>query len=68
MSGKTPISTLEEEERRARTRLAAFRAKQFHGGSSSPMAVDIRLRELERKWKGADDRLRRARHEKHEPA
>lgn len=62
MAGKTPISMLEEEERRARTRLAAFRGKQFHGSGGSPMKVEMRLRELERKWKGAAERLHKARH------
>jgi hypothetical protein len=61
MAAKTPIAMLEEEERRARTRLASYRAKLYNHSAASPMAVAMRLRELERKWKGAAERLRRAR-------
>jgi hypothetical protein len=45
----------------ARTRLASYRAKLYNHSAASPMAVAMRLRELERKWKGAAERLRRAR-------
>jgi hypothetical protein len=61
MAAKIPLSTLEEEERQSRMRLAAYRAKLHTRNAGSPMASDIRLRELERKWKGAAERLRRAR-------
>ena len=61
MAAKTPLSTLEEEERRARTRLASYRAKLYDRSAASPMAVKMRLRELERRWKGAAGRLSRAR-------
>jgi hypothetical protein len=61
MAAKTPLSMLEEEERQARVRLAAYRAKLHTRSATSPMAADIRLRELERRWKGAAERLRRAR-------
>lgn len=61
MPAKIPIPTLEEDERRARIRLQAFRARLFRRDYMSPMGADMRLRELERKWKGAADRLRRAR-------
>ena len=61
MAAKTPLPTLEEEERRARTRLASFRARLFRNDGASPMQTQIRLQELERKWKGAAERLSRAR-------
>jgi hypothetical protein len=61
MAAKLPLSTLEEEERRARVLLAAFRARLFDRNGASPMATEIRLRELERRWKGAAERLRKAR-------
>jgi hypothetical protein len=61
MAAKTPLSMLEEEERRARLRLASHRAKLYSRSASSPMAAGIRVRELERKWKGAAERLRRGR-------
>jgi hypothetical protein len=61
MAAKTPMSMLEEEERQARVRLGSYRAKLHTRSAASPMAADIRLRELERKWKGADERLRCAR-------
>jgi len=57
----TPLQTLEEEERRARVRLAAYRARLYRHGPMSPIVTDIRLRELERRWEGAAERLRRAR-------
>lgn len=60
MGPKTPLPMLEEQEQRARMRLAAFRAKRFRRDSASPMAVEMRQRELERKWRGAVDRLRKA--------
>jgi hypothetical protein len=61
MAVKTPLSMLEEEERRARLRLASYRAKLYSRSAISPMAAEMRLRELERKWKGAAERLRRGR-------
>ncbi len=63
MGVHTPIAILEEEERRARIRLAAYRARLYRHNGASPMATERRLRELERKWQGAAERLRRARHE-----
>jgi hypothetical protein len=59
MAGNAPLSIL-EEERRARTRLASFRAKLYQHDATGPMAAEIRLHELERKWKGAAQRLERA--------
>jgi hypothetical protein len=60
MAGNTQLLILEEEERRAPTRLASYRAKLYRHDATSPMAVEMRLRELERKWKGAAHRLQRA--------
>lgn len=60
MTTKIPISQLEDEERRAHIRLAAFRARALRRGGSA-IAFDRRLRELERRYKGAVDRLRRER-------
>ena len=57
----TPIEMLEDEERRARIRLAAYRARLYRSDGASPMKTQLRLAELERMWKGADDRLCRAR-------
>jgi hypothetical protein len=64
MGTKTPIAILEEEERRARIRLAAYRARLYRHNGASPIVVDRRLRELERKWNGAAKRLRQAKHER----
>jgi hypothetical protein len=64
MSAKPPLELVEEEERRARVRLAAFRARLYRHDGASPIAVERRLRELERKWVGAQERLRDARHPK----
>jgi hypothetical protein len=63
MGAQTPLEILEEEERRARIRLAAFRARLYRRDHASAIAVDRRLRELERRWKGAAERLRNAHHE-----
>ncbi len=61
MRATTSLHTLEEEERRARLRLAAYRARLYRRDQASPMVTEIRLLELERKWQGAVERLRRAR-------
>ncbi len=61
MASTTPVEMLEEQERRARMRLAAFRAKRYRHDGASAMSVEIRQRELERKWRGAASRLRQAR-------
>jgi hypothetical protein len=61
MAAETPLADLVEEERRARFRLALYRAKVYGGRGSSPMVVDQRLSELERRWQGSAQRLRRAR-------
>ena len=60
MASQTPLNQLEEQEQRARMRLAAFRAKRFRRDSASPMKVEMRQRELERRWRGAVARLRQA--------
>jgi hypothetical protein len=65
MAAKVSLSTLEEEERRARRRLAAFRARLYRHDAASPIAVERRLRELERSWQGASKRLRKARRGEH---
>ncbi len=65
MAAKVSLSTLEEEERRARRRLASFRARLYRHEAASPIAVDRRLRELARKWQGASTRLRDARRKAH---
>lgn len=57
---RTPLPMLEEDERCARVKLAAYRARLYRHDGASPMAIEIRLRELERRWQGAADRLRRA--------
>ena len=57
----TPIEMLEEEERNARLRLASYRARLYRHNGASPMETQRRLGELERRWKGAEERLRRAR-------
>ncbi len=58
MPAKVSLSTLEEEERHARLRLAAYRAKLYGRSAVSAMAAEAKLHELERRWKGAEDRLR----------
>jgi len=57
---KVPISQLEDEERRAHIRLAAFRARVLRrkGGS---IAFDRRPRERQRRHRDALERLRRER-------
>jgi hypothetical protein len=60
MAGNTPLPILEEQERRARTRLGSYRARLYRHDATSPMAAEMRLRELERKWQGAAHRLQRA--------
>lgn len=62
MPHETPLSILEEEERRARIRLASFRVRLFRPDGMSPMTAEARLRELQRRWKGAADRLSKAKH------
>lgn len=61
MTTKTPISMLEDDERRARRRLASFKARLYRDDSASPITTQRKLLELERRWQGAVSRLRRAR-------
>ena len=63
MVARTSLSALEEEERPARVSLASYRARLYRSDHASPMAVGMRLRELERQWIGAAERLRHARAE-----
>ena len=64
MGAQTPLTVLEEEGRRARARLAAFWARLDRGDAASPAVVERRMRELERRWNGAAERLRDAEHER----
>ncbi len=61
MATRTRISVLEEQERLARMRLAAYRSNLHNRGASDPATIHRRQREFERGWSGAADRLRRAR-------
>ncbi len=61
MPSTTPIQRLEEEERRARVRLSAFRSRLYRRDFASPMATRMRLNRLERQWRAASERLGQAR-------
>lgn len=61
MAHITPLQQLREEERRARVRLSAFRARLYRPDGASPMATRTRLQELERSWRLAAERLKTAR-------
>lgn len=63
----TPLEALEEEERRARLKLAAYRARLYCHDATSPAAPQIRLSEFERRWIRAAERLQRARNRSREP-
>ena len=65
MAAKVSLSTLDEEERRYRRRLASFRARLYRRDAASPIAVERRLRELERRSRDASERLREARRREH---
>lgn len=61
MLGRTPSRvSLERDERVARNRLAAFRARLYAHPETDTPARRQRLAELERRWQGAAERLRRA--------
>ena len=60
MATRVPISQLEDDERRARIRLAAFRARVLRRDGGA-IAFDRRLRELQRQHRGALEGLRRER-------
>jgi hypothetical protein len=53
-------AALEDEERRARNRLAVFRAKLYAHPEDQTPSRRLRLEELERRWQGAAERLRQA--------
>ncbi len=61
MPSTTPIQRLEEEERRARVRLSAFRSRLYRRDFASPRATRLRMDRLERQWRTASERLSRAR-------
>jgi hypothetical protein len=61
MPDRRPSRTeLEEEERRARNRLAVFRAKLYARPEDDTPSRRQRLAELERRWKSAAERLRQS--------
>jgi hypothetical protein len=62
MTTTPSLISLEEEEKRARARLAVFRAKLYKTPDYAGMAGQMRLNELDRTWKAAAARLRLARH------
>ena len=61
MGAMTSPEMLEEEERSARMRLAACRARLYCSDGASAMRTEMHLREFERKWQGAAECLHRAR-------
>jgi hypothetical protein len=62
MSGLSPITQLEDEERRSRELLEAHRAERLqYGEDPPPESFEDHLRELETRWKEAAERLFHAR-------
>jgi hypothetical protein len=55
------FAALQDEERRARNRLAVFKAKLYAQPAGDTLARQRRLAELERRWQAASERLREAR-------
>jgi len=61
MLGRQPSRvSLERDELLARNRLAAYRARLYAHPETDTPARRQRLAELERRWKGAAERLRRS--------
>ena len=63
MPTMTSIEILEEEERQAWTRLAAYRGRLHRHDSENHLVVERRLHELEHKWERSSERLQEARRE-----
>jgi len=61
MDGLTELETLEGEERHARMRLQADRARVARGNGEARPKAHVRLRKLERGCERAAEPLRRAR-------
>jgi hypothetical protein len=61
MDATTPPDILEQEERRVRMRVTACRAELYDRDRRSPIAVERRLRELERQRRGLVEGLQHAR-------
>jgi hypothetical protein len=57
MTAPDSVEKLQAEERHARSKLALYRAKSYSDRPTS----ELRLRELERTWKSAAERLKQAR-------
>ena len=60
-AGMTSISILEQEECRVRARFAAFPARLYRSRRRAAVVVDVRRRELGRRWRWAAERLCRGR-------
>jgi hypothetical protein len=61
MDGISQLEMLEEEERHARMRLEADRARLAHSDREPSPEEHLRLGRLERDWRDAAKRLHRAR-------
>jgi hypothetical protein len=57
MTAPDSVEKLQAEERHARSKLALYRAKTYSDRPTS----DTRMRELERRWQSAAERLKQAR-------
>jgi hypothetical protein len=60
MPTMTPIEILEQDEREAWTRLAAYRGRLHRHDVENHVVVERRLRELEQKWERSSERLHKA--------
>lgn len=60
MSAVTPLELLEEDERHARTRHEAAKARLAHIADEERADYEALLEELEQEWKAAAERLRAA--------
>jgi hypothetical protein len=59
MPTMTPVEILEEEERQAWMRLAAYRGRLHRRDVEDHLVVESRLRELEKNWERSSLRLQR---------